>query len=170
MGVDHNGQALDTHIENRLNLVWLKRELRLQDHPPQAEAMQPPGNVLLFYGFEPDPLRDPHDDNRRWRFVWPSLMELNQQLQASGSSVFICHGDVLELVFERQGKVGINPMYSHEKVDLNLAFERDKAVARRCKQAHIPWFEARAGAVLRAAKNRHDSGKRWCRTMRAPRP
>jgi deoxyribodipyrimidine photo-lyase len=92
MGVDHNGQALDTHIENRLNLVWLKRELRLQDHPPQAEAMQPPGNVLLFYGFEPDPLRDPHDDNRRWRFVWPSLMELNQQLQASGSSVLYAMG------------------------------------------------------------------------------
>ena len=42
-----------THIENRLNLVWLKSDLRLQDHPPFAETIQRPGNVLLFVSCEP---------------------------------------------------------------------------------------------------------------------
>ena len=85
-------------------------------------------------------------------------MDLNQQLQAFGGSVFICHGDALELLSELQKKVG-----------LNLTFARDRAVARWCKQELMPWSEAPIGAVLRGVRNREDWARRCYRTMRTPR-
>lgn len=58
-----------------INLVWLKRDLRLTDHAPLADAAARPEPLSLIYCFEPELLNDPHYDERHWRFIWQSLME-----------------------------------------------------------------------------------------------
>jgi deoxyribodipyrimidine photo-lyase len=168
MGVAQSGQTSDSHIRNQLNLVWLKRDLRLQDHQPLTDAIEQPGKVMLLYCFEPDLLKDPHYDDRHWRFVWQSLMDLNKQLKAFHGAVFISYGNTLEIIAELQEKIGINQIYSHQEIGLKVTFDRDKALTKWCKAEQIPWSETPTGAVLRGAKNRDDWDKNWHHVMRAP--
>ena len=61
-------------------VVWLKRDLRLSDHPPLASAIASGSPVILLYIFEPSLIADPHYDERHWRFVWQSLEDIHHQL------------------------------------------------------------------------------------------
>lgn len=151
-----------------LNLVWLKRDLRLHDHQPIAEAIKQPGKVMLIYFFEPDLLKDPHYDERHWRFVWQSIEDMNKQLQEFGGSVYVSSANVLDALAELHEKVGIKQIFSHQEIGLNVTYERDKTISKWCKDLQIPWNEAPTGAVLRGVKNRDDWDKRWHKTMRAP--
>ena len=67
-----------------INIVWLKRDLRLTDHEPLSDAIKS-GLTLLCYVFEPELIKDPHYDERHWRFVWQSLDDLNTQLKSFNS-------------------------------------------------------------------------------------
>ena len=59
-------------INSHVNIVWLKRDLRLSDHEPLAHAIKS-GTTLLYYVFEPLLINDPHYDVRHWRFIWQSI-------------------------------------------------------------------------------------------------
>ena len=68
-----------------LDILWFKRDLRLRDHAPLQTAITagriaPARPLLLLYCFEPSLLADPNYDTRHWRFVYESLVDLNQQL------------------------------------------------------------------------------------------
>ncbi|MDA0892829.1 MAG: deoxyribodipyrimidine photo-lyase, partial [Proteobacteria bacterium] len=43
-----------------MNVVWFKRDLRLADHQPLAEAIAHGDPVLLLYIVEPALLKNPH--------------------------------------------------------------------------------------------------------------
>jgi len=43
-----------------MNVVWFKRDLRLSDHQPLAEAIARGGSVFLLYVVEPDLLKNAH--------------------------------------------------------------------------------------------------------------
>ena len=64
-----------------IDVVWFKRDLRLSDHAPLAQAADSPLPCLLIYNFEPILLDDPHYSHRHWRFVYQSLCDLNAQLK-----------------------------------------------------------------------------------------
>ncbi|MFT6206586.1 MAG: deoxyribodipyrimidine photo-lyase, partial [Colwellia sp.] len=57
--------------DSEVNIVWLKRDLRLSDHQPLSESTQS-GLTLVYYVFEPLLIADPHYDERHWRFIWQS--------------------------------------------------------------------------------------------------
>lgn len=64
-----------------INIVWLKRDLRLTDHQPLQHALEQDLPVILLYVFEPLLLNDPHYSERHWRFVSHSLVDMNQQME-----------------------------------------------------------------------------------------
>ena len=81
-----------TTDSERINIVWLKRDLRLQDHAPLAAACRLKEPLLLLYIVEPMLLRDPHYSARHWRFVWQSIEDLDRQLQGFGARVQLSAG------------------------------------------------------------------------------
>ena len=72
-----------------VSLVWFKRDLRLRDHTALSEAIARGKPIVLLYIFEPILLKDPHYDERHWRFIWQSLTDLNHQLSAVNTRVLI---------------------------------------------------------------------------------
>ena len=73
------------------NIVWFKRDLRLSDHRPLMEAIREGLPTLLIYVFEPSLIRYPKYDIRHWRFVWESLVDLNNQLAPLGLRLYVFH-------------------------------------------------------------------------------
>ena len=51
-----------------MNVVWLKRDLRLRDHAPLAAAFAR-GDVLVVYVVEPELVRQPETDPSHVAFV-----------------------------------------------------------------------------------------------------
>ena len=59
-----------------ISLVWFKRDLRIDDHGPLAQAARQ-GAVLPLYIIEPDYWQQPDTSVRQWLFIEQSLQLLD---------------------------------------------------------------------------------------------
>ena len=150
-----------------INIVWFKRDLRLSDHQPLADACQQDLPVLLLYIFEPMLLADTHFSERHWRFVWQSLDDINQRLQRFNTRINICNDDALRVFKTLAHTYQIKTLFSHLEIGLDNTFQRDKALTVFCQQQGINWQETPLGAVIRASTDRDDWDKHWQKIMRA---
>ena len=153
--------------KQRINLVWFKRDLRLQDHAPLLAASQEDLPVLLMYVFEPMLLADDHYDVRHWRFVWESLQDMRRQLKSCGGDLHISTLSISETLKHIQQKYVINTIFSHEETGLNLTYERDKRMQAWCRAQGVEWLEFPTGAVVRGLQDRADWDRAWKKVMRA---
>jgi deoxyribodipyrimidine photo-lyase len=149
-----------------VNVVWLKRDLRLRDHQPLFNASADGHSVILVYIIEPILLNDPHYDLRHWRFIWQSLQDINQQLSEFDSQLLIMQGDAIAVFSQINSVLPINQLYSHQEIGLCNTFERDKALKLWCDKQSIAWQESSYGAVIRGLTQRHDWDKNWQKRMR----
>ncbi len=52
-----------------INLVWYKKDLRLEDHKPLREAIEERKPLLMLHVFEPTIISAPYSDLRHFRFI-----------------------------------------------------------------------------------------------------
>ena len=167
MQLVNGAQTLQENVhKDSVNIVWLKRDLRLSDHEPLAESTQA-GLTLLYYVFEPLLIDDPHYEERHWRFIWQSLQDLNIQLSPYNTRVYVYYGDAIDGLNAIQKIFKVANLYSHEEVGLLSTFNRDKDVKNWCKTQNITWFESATGAVMRGMKNRNQWDSHWQTIMKA---
>lgn len=150
-----------------INVVWLKRDLRLTDHQPLTQALSSKHPTVLLYIVEPLLLNNPHYSERHWRFIWQSLQDMNETLKAYGHRITVLFGDALACFQSIQMQYQINAVFSHQEIGLNCIFERDKQIADWLHEQNITWFEFEHGAVIRGAKDRQGWDKHWDLVMRA---
>jgi deoxyribodipyrimidine photo-lyase len=159
--------AVHLNMDYDINVVWLKRDLRLNDHEPLSQSIKS-GVTLLYYAFEPLLIDDPHYDERHWRFVWQSIQDINIELAQFNTRVYVYFGDVIDGLNVINSSFNIIGLFSHEETGLLATFDRDKIVNKWCKARHIPWVESESGAVSRGKINRIDWDKHWRNIMKAP--
>lgn len=140
-----------------INIVWLKRDLRLTDHEPLQLACDRPEPFILLYIFEPSLLSDPHYSTRHWRFVWQSLCDIEQKLKPYGGRLVITQGEALDTLEAIRNVTNITTIFSYQEVGINRTFDRDIKVKRWCENHQIQWRESSYGAVIRGA--RHQIGR-----------
>ena len=63
-----------------INVVWLKRDLRMQDHEALYSAEQAGLPYVIIYLFEPSIINYPDTSLRHLQFVYHSIASLNLQL------------------------------------------------------------------------------------------
>lgn len=146
------------------HIVWLKRDLRLSDHKPLREAAKTGEPVLLLYVFEPEMLSAPDSDDRHWRFVWQSLMDMESQ----GVHICIMHAAMPEGLKRLQTLIDIKGVYAHQETGTALTYERDKRVAAFCSQLGIPFKEFQRDGIIRGLRNRKSWNERWENVMSMP--
>ena len=157
-----------------IHLVWLKRDLRLRDHPALTAAARA-GAVLPLYIHEPDLARAELDASHI-RFINASLDELETGLRDLGVALLRRTGsplDVLEQLHREllrltDGDRGLAHVHSHEETGTRLTFDRDRAVRRTLRRLRVPWTEHPQRGVFRPNPSRDDWARRWNRRMSAP--
>ncbi len=142
--------------------------MRLQDHLPLAQAIASQKPTLLLCVFEPSIMAANDADDRHFRFIHQSVMQLQQALQPLGASITIVHGEVLDALKILQQKYHIDAVFSHEETGNAISFARDKAVAKFCKAQQITWKEYATNGVIRRLKRRTDWNKKWLAIMEQP--
>jgi len=153
-------------VKNKgINLVWFKRDLRLSDHAPLRHAIQTQLPTLLLTFFEPSMMKSAESSERHWRFIYQSVLEMQQELDHHQSRLFVFHREVMPVLQAIHQRYKIVTLFSYQESGLAITYERDKQVASFCKKAAIHWREFQHNGVIRGLKNRENWRERWYEFM-----
>lgn len=150
-----------TKAIQKLNLVWLKRDLRLHDHEPLSKALDSGNKTLIMYLFEDLLTNDPHYDSRHWKFVKDSLNDINQLLENYQTKVLAVHNSFEEVLQVLKSLYHVNEIFSHQETGLKITYDRDKHISKLCHKMGISWSEYIHNGVFRGKSNRLNWRKDW---------
>lgn len=152
-----------------MNIVWLKRDLRLTDHAPLCQALAANSPFILLYIFEPLLIQDSHYSDRHWRFIYQSLCDMQRQLNQQQRGTLTVLGGSAENVFGAlHQQYAIEQVFSYEEIGLANTYERDKSLSRWFRSAHIQWLQKPTGAVVRGLSQRSQWSLNWRSVMQSP--
>ena len=152
--------------KNDISLLWFKRDIRVYDHEPLQKAIVTGLPILIFYAFEPSVMAYPDWDIRHGRFVYQSILDLQQRYPNLRITIF--QAEIDAIFQDIQAKYTIKYLFSYEEIGTKASFERDKRIKIYCKNQNILWHETPTNAIIRGAKNRIDWDKHWNNQMYAP--
>ena len=118
--------------KQQINLVWIKRDIRSQDHLPFDMAEKSEYPYLSIFVFEPSIMAYPDTSVRHLQFQYHSLLQLNQKFEQSNKAVHIFHTDIIHVLAIIQQQYEIVNLYSYQESGIQLTYERDKLVQKYC--------------------------------------
>lgn len=143
-------------MKRTINIVWLKRDLRLSDHYPLQQAIEDGLPVLLLYVFEPSIMSLPENSDRHWRFAYQSLGGIASQLEQYQQKITILYGEAVKVFSRILDEYNVSQIYSHLEVGLKATYDRDEKLRHLFKAKDIPWLEISQDAIGRGRKNRNN--------------
>ena len=151
-------------------LVWLKRDLRLTDHPALTLAAGM-GRVLPVYVVEPEYWQLPDTSARQWEVTAEALADLREALAAVGMPLVLRVGPAVEVLARLCRQHDITTIVSHEETGNLWTFARDRQVGAWARGAGIVWHELPQSGVVRRLGNRDGwQARRDAFTAEAPLP
>ncbi len=164
----------------RVHLVWLKRDLRLHDHAPLAEASRRCAageKALALYVHETDYWATDKASPDQWGFVAECLRDLATNLEKINCPLLIAEAPSAEIVLESLfDHYGVAELLCHQETGNGWTFERDKRTLWLCRERGIPGREFLQNAVVRGRnrppeKPEHQSfWREWISEAQAPTP
>ncbi|MDM7930472.1 FAD-binding domain-containing protein [Tabrizicola sp.] len=134
-------------------LVWLKRDLRVNDHPALTLAAEL-GPVLPVHIVEPELWAGPDASARQWEFVAESLEDLRGQLAALGAPLVVRVGEAVAVLDRLCRQHHIARIISHEETGNLATYARDRRVAAWARGAGLDWTELPQTGVVRRLASR----------------
>ncbi|MEM8775775.1 MAG: deoxyribodipyrimidine photo-lyase [Pseudomonadota bacterium] len=129
--------------DKKPTLLWLRRDLRLSDHPAMVAAIERGGPVIPV--FIRDPLVDRLGAAPKWR-LGLGLESFSKSLEAIGSKLILRSGNALEVLRTLIQETGAGAVYWSRTYD-PLSIERDTQVKSGLKALQIE-AESFAGHIL----------------------
>ena len=162
-----------TAKKSQMQLVWLKRDLRTQDHAPlaQAEASGLPYRVIFI--FEPILLNHPDCSERHLRFQWQSLNDINQSWQgllnvSKPRRVDVFWGTAEDVFAALMDRFDVSCVLSYQESGIEETFKRDLRLQSFFKSKDVEWREFQRNGVIRGIRDRVDWDRRWFGVMSEP--
>ena len=163
-----------------MDIVWLKRDVRLTDHGPLSYILRDNHNIqhahehanplLILYCYEPDQLSEPTVHGSHVAFCNEGLVDFDRRLSDDDDRkldekqqdvykytfqcLTVCHAGVVHTFQQILNQYPIRQILAHEETGNLRSFARDKAVRRWCKNKNIPIIEFNQTGVTRCLKSR----------------
>ena len=144
-----------------MNIVWLKRDLRTQDHLAffHAEAANEP--YIPIYIFEPSALAYPDCSLRHLQFIYHAIDDINSQLLKFNREVIIFHAESIEVFNYLHAQFDINQVFSYQESGVRATWNRDIEIAKHLKINGSIWHQYQRDGIRRGIKNRKYWDKHW---------
>ncbi|MEL7002430.1 MAG: deoxyribodipyrimidine photo-lyase [Bacteroidota bacterium] len=155
-------------MKKEINLVWLKRDLRLQDHLPLDKAEKSDHPYLIIYLFDEEIIEYADSAPRHLQFVYHAIKDLNESLQKYNRSIRVMHGQSEDIFSYLINEFTIHEVFSYQESGTQITWDRDKKVRQLFKKANIRWHEYPRDGIIRGITNRDGWDKRWYTTMGQP--
>ena len=148
-------------------LVWFKRDLRVRDHAPLAEA-EHFENAIGLVVIESQWLASPECDPRHVGFLLDCVAELQRDLAARGLPLLVRTGAMPHVLQSLRRNFRFTHLFSHEETGPGWSYKRDLAVAEWCRSQGVNWTELPQTGVVRRLRSRTGWAGRWAQRMNAP--
>lgn len=154
-----------------IQVVWFKRDLRVEDHEPLVEAARQ-GPLVCLLVLEPSFWAQPEMDRSHLEFVAQGARSLDRALRARGSRLLVRVGEMPRVLEELERELapagGIAALWSHQECGGRVSYERDLRVERWCRERGLPWHERCQDGVQRRLATRDGWARLWQQRMDAP--
>jgi len=150
-----------------VQLVWFKRDLRLRDHAPLAQAAER-GPLLAVFVHEPAFRAAAEFDPMHQCFAEDCLDELRDGLARLGVPLLELAGELPQLFATLHALLPIERLWAHEETGQWWTYQRDLAVARWCRAQGIEFIELPQTGVIRRLRSRDGWARRWEQRLRRP--
>lgn len=148
-----------------INIVWLKRDLRTQDHASFFEAENANLPYLIVFIYEPSIISYQDTSLRHLQFQYHSIKDLNQKFKLVGKAIHVCHAEAQDVFSDLVNKFEIKNIYSYQESGTMITFKRDLALKLFFESNNIKWTEFQRDGIQRGIKNRKTWDKDWFVTM-----
>ena len=155
-------------VGEAINIVWLKRDIRTQDHAALDAAERAGIPYLILFLFEPTLITEPDTSLRHLQFNYHSLLDFNKRLHFYNRSAICCYGEAVEVFGYWLSLFQVNTVFSYQESGVQLTWDRDKSVAKLLKSETVKWVEFQRDGIIRGIKNREGWDKRWYAVMNQP--
>ena len=119
-------------------LFIFRRDLRLEDNTALIAALENSASVIPCFIVDPRQVGDqPYRSDTCLEFMSESLQDLDQQLKAAGSCLYLFEGKAGSVVEELIKVERIEAVYFNQDYT-PFSRTRDEQIAKRCMQANIP--------------------------------
>ncbi|WP_020531823.1 cryptochrome/deoxyribodipyrimidine photo-lyase family protein [Flexithrix dorotheae] len=151
-----------------INIVWLKRDLRLQDHEPLLEAENSALPYLIIYLFEPSIIKHEDTSLRHLQFIYHSIETLNVKLKEFNKRIHLFHAEACEVFQFLVDRFKIQNLFSYRESGIEKTWYRDKTVKKFLGQHEINWKEYQRDGILRGIQHRKGWDEKWYAKMNEP--
>lgn len=142
-------------------MVWIKRDIRSQDHIPLFQAESSPLPYVALYIFDEDVIQHPDCALRHLQFQWHSLKDLIKNLQDAEFQLTLCFGKTLDIFESLLQNYDIEQVLSYQESGIRLTYDIDLSLKKLFKNAGVQWTEFQRDGVLRGIKDRSTWDKAW---------
>ncbi len=136
-----------------MNVVWFKKDLRIEDHRALRESVENGPTIALFI-YEDEWFQSPQFSSFHLQFVEECINELTNSLRKINIQLVVRRGSAVRVFSDLINKYQIDGVYSHRETGLDWTFKRDLKIKSILKSSGIGWMEFDQFAVIRGLKNR----------------
>ena len=152
-----------------LQIVWFKRDLRLEDHEALHHAISE-GPALALILIESALWRASGLAAQHYEFALECYQDLHKELSFWGTGLNIMLCDQAQEAFDYLHQaIGIACIHSHMETGDGSSYKRDREMLDWCKRHRVRWCEYRQFGVVRGLKQRKAWASQWELLMRQSR-
>ena len=142
----------------KTTIVWLRRDLRLEDNTALRNALTEDKNVQLLFIFDSAILDRLEKDDARVSFIFEQLRAIDEKVQEKGSSLLIRYGAPKDVFSELQQEIGLNSIYINHDYE-PYAIERDRQIEEWAAQHEIQFNSYKDQVIFEKNDVLKDDGK-----------
>jgi deoxyribodipyrimidine photo-lyase len=141
------------------SLCWFRRDLRLHDHAALYHALKDSAAVHCVFVFDRDILDQlENKQDRRVEFIWHSLNDLQQRLQAHGGTLTVLHGRPQEEIPRLARKLEAHAVFCNHDYEPD-AVRRDAEVEAALAQDGIAFHHYKDQVIFEQSEILTGAGK-----------
>ncbi len=141
--------------------VWLKRDLRVTDHPALAMA-------LATFLYEPEIYAHPEWSPRHTGFQHECLLAVAESLARLGIRLVTRHGEAVAMLEQLRREAGFRLLVAHEETGTGVSYARDRRVRKWAREAGVEFVEVPQTGVVRRLRSRNGWNRQWEARMESP--
>ena len=147
--------------KRKINVVWLKRDIRSQDHLALQAAEADELEYIIVYIFEPELISHSDTSLRHLQFIYHSLIDFNDQLKKYIRKSHIFYTEAEGVFLKLIDTFEITKVFSYQESGVQKTWDRDKKLKSIFGDNNIDWKEFQRDGIERGIKDRKGWDRRW---------
>jgi deoxyribodipyrimidine photo-lyase len=159
---------MQKEIKEKLNIVWLKRDIRTQDHLPLYMANNHKNPYITIYIYDTELTKRKDTSTRHLQFIYQSLLSFKKQTKEKNVNTHIFNGKTVDVFKNLIQQFEIQNIYSYQESGVKQSHDIDQKLVTVFNSFGIVWKESQRDGIIRGKGIRELWNKKWLSTMESP--